>query len=91
MEIKQLVEAYRHFASFLTLSAALNSLHASRLHLKGLNGSAIAIYLSLSEEQQQNVQLCILADKEESAFFYNDLEQLRQEQDADIKDKTVLF
>lgn len=91
MEIKQLVEAYRHLASFQTLSEALNSPHPSRLHLKGLNGSAITIYLLLLEEQQQNVQLCILADKEESAFFYNDLEQLRQEQDADIKDKTVLF
>ncbi|RKE98639.1 transcription-repair coupling factor [Ichthyenterobacterium magnum] len=56
----------------------------SRTHLKGLVGSALSLVLTESFKQADKPFLLIFNDKEEAAFYLNDLEVL-------LNDKDVLF
>lgn len=56
----------------------------AKLHLKGLIGSSVSFVLEALYKQQSNPFLIILNDKEEAAYFLNDLEHL-------INDQEVLF
>jgi len=49
---------------------------AAKLHWKGLVGSAKALMSAVVAQQVPGVHLFILADKEEAAYFLNDLEGL---------------
>jgi len=62
-----------------------------RHSFRGLNGSLKSIILSLLFPEWKNHQLCILADKESAAYFYNDLENLLDQQKAEPASKRVLF
>jgi transcription-repair coupling factor (superfamily II helicase) len=55
-----------------------------KLHLKGLVGSSLSIVLSQVFKTSEAPFLVVFEDKEEAAYYLNDLEQL-------INDKDVLF
>jgi len=62
------------------------------LHLKGLMGSATAITLAaLFDKSGKQQHLVVLPEKEEAAYFYNDLEVLLGDSDLDHNKKRVLF
>ena len=56
----------------------------SQIHLKGLTGSALSFVLADAFQQSDHPFLLIFDDKEQAAYFLNDLERL-------IGDKDVLF
>ena len=56
----------------------------TKSHLKGLVGSALSFVITESFKQADKPFLLIFNDKEEAAFYLNDLEQL-------LNDKDVLF
>ena len=56
----------------------------SRTHLKGLVGSSFSIVIAESFKTAEKPFLVVFDDKEEAAYYLNDLEQL-------INDKDVLF
>ena len=56
----------------------------ARIHLKGLTGSALSFQISESFEACEKPFLLVLNDKEEAAYYLNDLEQL-------LDTETVLF
>ena len=56
----------------------------NKIHLKGLVGSALSLVLSESFKSSKLPYLVIFNDKEEAAFYLNDLEGL-------LSDKDVLF
>ena len=56
----------------------------AKAHLKGLVGSSFSITLSESFKTSDKPFLVVFNDKEEAAYYLNDLEQL-------INDKDVLF
>jgi transcription-repair coupling factor (superfamily II helicase) len=60
----------------LDRSAAHLQNPAAKLHWKGLVGSAKALFSSVVAQQVPGVHLFVLADKEEAAYFLNDLEGL---------------
>ena len=63
----------------------------SRIWLKGVLGS-FASLLSVSVfETIANVQLHILSDREEAAYFLNDIENLFEEQELPFEKKRLLF
>jgi transcription-repair coupling factor (superfamily II helicase) len=66
------------------LVAILNS-DTKKVSLKGAVGSAKAIATALTFKELRKNQLVILSDKEEAAYFYNDLQNLLD------KDKVVFF
>ncbi len=49
----------------------------SKTQLKGLVGSLKTVFASLLAEQEQQVQLFILDDKEQASYFYDDLQNLK--------------
>ena len=52
-----------------------------RLHLSGLYGSAASIIGACCFNEDDNTHLFILKDKEQAAYFFNDLEQFISEKD----------
>ncbi len=58
--------------------------NAPKIHLKGLVGSSISITIAEAFKSAEKPFLVIFEDKEEAAYYLNDLEQL-------INDKDVLF
>ena len=60
----------------LDRSAAHLQNPAAKLHWKGLVGSAKALFSSVVAQQVPGVHLFVMADKEEAAYFLNDLEGL---------------
>ena len=65
-------------------SIALSEENPSRIHIKGLVGSALSYVLANAFEEADKPFLLIFNDKEEAAYYLNDLEQLAGE-------KNVLF
>ena len=60
----------------LDRSAAHLQDQAAKLHWKGLVGSSKALMSASVAQQVPGVHLFVLADKEEAAYFLNDLEGL---------------
>jgi transcription-repair coupling factor (superfamily II helicase) len=56
--------------------------HENKLHLKGLIGSSLSFVLSETFKQLDVPYLLIFNDKEEAAFYLNDLELLLNEKDV---------
>ncbi len=56
----------------------------AKVHLQGLIGSSLSYVIENAFKQSETPFLCIFNDKEEAAYYLNDLEQL-------LGDKNVLF
>ncbi len=64
----------------------------SAIFLKGLIGSSRALIIAgIFEHSGKQQHLVVLPDKEQAAYFYNDLENLFDEAEADHNNKRVLF
>lgn len=83
-KVRALLDDYQSDSRLSLLTEAL--LHPDRktLHLKGSAGSLAAILGALSFEGTERPHLFVLQDKEEAAYFLNDLESL-------IGEDNVLF
>ena len=84
MELKDLK---RYFSKIKAIDETANQLQyaSTRIHWKGLVGSSKSLCASALAEQTLGHHLFILNDKEEAAYFLNDLEGLFPE------DKRILF
>ncbi len=69
----------------------LENYSASRLQLAGLVGSSRSITVAAVYNQLQTNHLVILPDKEASAYFLNDLENLFGEKSYSYHKKKILF
>ncbi|TAJ14268.1 transcription-repair coupling factor [Marinilabiliaceae bacterium JC017] len=76
MELSELISLYRADARINTLEKYLST-QPTAIHLKGLTGSSKAV--SVASLAELGPHLVILNDKEEAAYFYNDLVQLTNE------------
>ncbi|MCK8523776.1 transcription-repair coupling factor [Aquimarina sp. D1M17] len=56
----------------------------NKVHLQGLIGSALSFHIASAFQKTELPFLCVFNDKEEAAYYLNDLEQL-------LGDKNVLF
>lgn len=52
------------------------------IDLNGLKGSSASLYAGICSELFKSFSLCILPDKEEAAYFYNDLCNIRGEESS---------
>lgn len=91
MNISQLKEHYRNSASVAALANFINSKEPFRVHLKGMAGSLPAVVAASLFKESGPVHLIILPEKEEAAYFFNDLENLLGEQELPFHKKRVLF
>jgi transcription-repair coupling factor (superfamily II helicase) len=74
---------YAKSSKVLAVAAALENKHA-RIHLKGMVGSSVSLILHSLFNKREFPFLILCDDKEEAAYYLNDLEHL-------INDQEVLF
>ncbi|MGQ1911788.1 transcription-repair coupling factor [Marinifilum sp. RC60d5] len=83
MELNQLTQIFSEHPARYSIDKHLQETSKFQLHLKGIVGSSLSLLVSALKEQNKP-HLFILNDKEEAAYFYNDLCNL-------IEENSVLF
>ena len=81
MFISDLKEKYVKHDGTRQIAARLQN-DVKRIYAKGLVGSAAAMVTGCAAEQMHGYHLFLLPDKEEAAYFLNDLENLFDQKDA---------
>ena len=74
MKLHDIVEKYKSHSNFQGIADAIKQANDnSRIQLKGLSGSSAALIASAILQVHHHLYFFILADREEAAYFYNDL------------------
>ena len=95
MNIYQLKEHYKQLPSLGELKS-LQALTQSKVHLKGLVGSAAGLIAAAHLEQFEGTTVFVLEDKEMAAYFLNDLENIlfpfqERDQQGFVKDEEEII
>lgn len=86
----ELIQLFSNQKAVQELDAALES--KEKVYLQGIRGSAAAlIAASLLYKRGKQQHIIVLSDKEQAAYFYNDLEGFLDESDQELVKKKVLF
>jgi transcription-repair coupling factor (superfamily II helicase) len=64
---------YKSHLTTAEIIASLNDSLGKRLHIKGLSGSSPAFFFSALIEKSNRPLVIVLNDKEEAAYFYDDI------------------
>ncbi len=80
MESNIFKEIYRKHPSFTRLQELLSSDKGGHVNITGLTGSSRAVVMAGVLSEQPVTHLVILSEKEEAAYFYNDLVSLLGDQ-----------
>ncbi len=91
MKLQDLTGLYLQDKSFNEIASSLKNTPETRIHAKGLRGSSLPLLISTVTRLNDGIHLLILEDKEKAAYVYNDLENLFDERDKELKKKKVLF
>lgn len=92
MQQSDLISVFQKSEQLQLLGNLLHEENSKRINIQGIIGSAFALTLaSIFEKSGGQQHLVVLPDKEQAAYFYNDLENLFSEQDTDHNKKRVLF
>ncbi|HOI86425.1 MAG TPA: transcription-repair coupling factor [Lentimicrobium sp.] len=91
MKASQLIELYRKSDAVATIVDICRSKEPFRLSLGGMTGSSPAVAAAAVFANSGPLHLFILPEKEEAAYFFNDLENLLGEQETPFHKKKVLF
>jgi len=84
MELKEITNLYKDHPNTADFICELKNPRLTRIHLKGLSGSSKSAFAALTLTHIQGINLFIFSDKDEAAYFYNDLINL-------LGDKNILF
>ncbi|RVT80072.1 transcription-repair coupling factor [Flavobacterium sufflavum] len=82
MSKSALYTLYETSPKVLQIAAALQEKNMAKLHLNGLLGSAVSFVIRSAFKKAELPFLVILNNKEEAAYYLNDLEQMIGEQDV---------
>ena len=74
-----LIKFQRH-PNIIRLSGIINNTGITGCHLKGLSGSSVSLFAASVISNSDSDHLFILGDKEEAAYFFNDLESFCPDQ-----------
>ncbi|MFK5854897.1 MAG: transcription-repair coupling factor, partial [Bacteroidota bacterium] len=91
MNPSKLINTFSQSASFEMLSELINN---DTLHViaKGMVGSSVALAVtSLFNQKGKQQHIVVLPEKEQAAYFYNDVENLLDEANSELNQKKVLF
>ncbi len=76
MELKDIINRYQESANNRFLAKAIAAPSQSRIHLQGLVGSADALVAAALYQTQPHPAVFILGDREEAAYFQNNIENI---------------
>lgn len=91
MKAEDLILKYQQDSRIEVISNHLLNLEQNRIQLKGIVGSAGPLLGAALSQLNPFIHIFVLSDKETAAYFYNDLENLFDEQENDFHKKKVLF
>ncbi|MDR2907988.1 MAG: transcription-repair coupling factor [Bacteroidales bacterium] len=92
MTSAELIQIYRQSPNVKTLVQALQKSDTLlKAGLSGFSGSSRALIAAATISETYLYHLFILQDREEAAYFHNDLEKLLDEYQLDFEQKNVLF
>jgi len=92
MQKSRLISIFGERSELGKLRSFLSKENDNQIRLTGLIGSAQALLVaSVFEDAGKQQHLIVLNDKEQAAYFYNDLENLFGEQETEHNKKRVLF
>jgi transcription-repair coupling factor (superfamily II helicase) len=91
LDLKELQQRYKKSQAAIRLLDILESDGAKRVGLRGLIGSSRALFAAGVFDISQGFHVFVLPEKEMAAYFYNDLESLFDEKNADFNKKKILF
>ena len=91
MKIEDLLQYYQQDNRTQTISNHLKNIEKNRIQLQGVLGSASSLFAASVFKESSLIQIVVLSDKETAAYFYNDIENLFDEQDKVFYKKKVLF
>ena len=80
MKLSQLIDLYKEHAASQLLQQSLTNNPKSKIHFKGLVGSQDVLLAANISQEIKRPHLFILSDKEEAAYFLNDLESILQKE-----------
>lgn len=81
MTKEEILQKYSDSANNKLLTTELNG-NAVRVQLQGIVGSSLSFIAAVAHQHIYKTNLFILADKEEAAYFLNDLENLLENEDV---------
>ncbi|MBT3747565.1 MAG: transcription-repair coupling factor [Bacteroidetes bacterium] len=76
MEKRDLISLYQTHPNIERIRAFLHEDQSKTLHLNGLLASSSPLLFAALEEDQKNTRLIMLNEREEAAYFFNDLTNL---------------
>lgn len=76
MDRNQLLGYYTSRPVVVSIGTKIQEAVASHLHLKGLSGSSDAVVMAAITSLARKTHIVLLSDKEEAAYFLNDIENL---------------
>ncbi len=91
MKAKEILDRYRNHAKAKSLSEYISAGNRQHIFIQGIHGSAKAYLSAAMFREHQVMYLIVMQDKEQAAYFYNDLQNIFDEKDASADTKRVLF
>lgn len=92
MQHKNLISLFRQNENLIQLIEVLKNNEIKNIDIHGLIGSSSALAIAaIFDDTGKQQHLVVLPDKEQAAYFYNDLESLFSDQQTDHNKKKVLF
>jgi transcription-repair coupling factor (superfamily II helicase) len=82
MNTEQLRKLYYKHPAFIDILEQNKELKNQKFQLKGLIGSSVPIFLSSIYDKYKNSFIIVLNDREEAAYFFDDLTQLLSSNDV---------
>ncbi len=91
MNLKKLISLYKNDFKTKSIIEYLKNNNKKRIQLQGLAGSSSSILAISIFEQLPSLYIFLLSDKEQAAYFYNDLENIFNEKSLSYNEKKILF
>jgi transcription-repair coupling factor (superfamily II helicase) len=91
LNTSNLIQLFSQSEPSKTLGELLNN-NTNHILAKGMIGSAVALAItSVFSQKGKQQHIIVLPEKEQAAYFYNDVENLLDEATAELNQKKVLF
>src|SRR5205085_1673313 len=76
MDLQSIIAKYKNHSQFLALLRLITNNDKRKIYTSGLKGSATSVLVAALYDAEKFNVLFVLTDKEEAAYFSNDLENL---------------
>ena len=91
MKVEEFLDFYAGKPLVINLLESLNDDYPRWFWLNGLAGSSLAVVAAAAISKIKGTHLFILNEKEQAAYFFNDLESLFEEKESSFQRKKTLF